>query len=219
MFAIYGVSGPLFQGTLEALSRMSPVARRTPVTPARRISDNVEVESATVGDTGNAASGRNAHINTSAVEAYKSMLPESLDRGPLYHADQIMTPNVIAVRARDEVAHAWRTLTSHMIHQTPVIDDIGQLVGLVSERNLLTTLNVDAGEVRDVLFKRVGDVMTTPVVAASPVTDIRRIARVMLDRDVDGVPIVSDAGVLLGFVSRSDILRAVVTDPPLSIWR
>lgn len=77
-----------------------------------------------------------------------------------------------------------------------------------------------AGQVvRDVLAKLVGDVMTTPVVAASPLTDIRRIARVMLDRDVDGVPIVNEAGVLLGFVSRSDILRAVVTDPPLSMWR
>ena len=213
MFAIYGVSGPVFQGTLEALSRMPPVARRTPVTPAQRISDNVEIESAT-------ARGAGANrLGAQAIEAYKSMLPEDLDRGPLYHADQIMTPNVIAVRARDEVAHAWRTLTSHMIHQTPVLDDSGQLVGVVSERNLLTAFNVDGGEIRDVRLKRVGDVMTTPVVAASPVTDIRRIARVMLDRDVDGVPIVSEAGVLLGFVSRSDILRAVVTDPPLSIWR
>ena len=213
MFAIYGVSGPVFQGTLEALNRMPPVARRTPVTPAQRISDNVEIESAT-------ARGAGANrLGAQAIEAYKSMLPEDLDRGPLYHADQIMTPNVIAVRARDEVAHAWRTLTSHMIHQTPVLDDSGQLVGVVSERNLLTAFNVDGGENRDVRLKRVGDVMTTPVVAASLVTDIRRIARVMLDRDVDGVPIVSDAGVLLGFVSRSDILRAVVTDPPLSIWR
>ncbi|MBP6655269.1 MAG: CBS domain-containing protein [Propionivibrio sp.] len=213
MFAIYGVSGPVFQGTLEALNRMPPVARRTPVTPAQRISDNVEIESAT-------ARGAGANrLGAQAIEAYKSMLPEDLDRGPLYHADQIMTPNVIAVRARDEVAHAWRTLTSHMIHQTPVLDDSGQLVGVVSERNLLTAFNVDGGEIRDVRLKRVGDVMTTPVVAASPVTDIRRIARVMLDRDVDGVPIVSEAGVLLGFVSRSDILRAVVTDPPLSIWR
>ena len=213
MFAIYGVSRPVFQGTLEALNRMPPVARRTPVTPAQRISDNVEIESAT-------ARGAGANrLGAQAIEAYKSMLPEDLDRGPLYHADQIMTPNVIAVRARDEVAHAWRTLTSHMIHQTPVLDDSGQLVGVVSERNLLTAFNVDGGEIRDVRLKRVGDVMTTPVVAASPVTDIRRIARVMLDRDVDGVPIVSEAGVLLGFVSRSDILRAVVTDPPLSIWR
>ena len=213
MFAIYGVSGPVFQGTLEGLNRMPPVGRPTPLTPAQRISDNVEIESATAG-----GAGAN-RLGAQAMEAYKSMLPEDLDRGPLYHADQIMTPNVIAVRARDEVAHAWRTLTSHMIHQTPVLDDSGQLVGLVSERNLLTAFNVDGGEIRDVRLKRVGDVMTTPVVAASPVTDIRRIARVMLDRDVDGVPIVSEAGVLLGFVSRSDILRAVVTDPPLSIWR
>jgi CBS domain-containing protein len=213
MFAIYGVSGPIFQGTLEALSRMPPVARRAPVSPPPRISDNVEIESASLGGTG--ASGPGAH----AIDAYKAMLPEYLDRGPLYHADQIMTSDVIAVRARDEVAHAWRTLTRHMIHQTPVLDDTGRLVGLVSERNLLTAFNVDAGKIRDVQLKRVGDVMTTPVVAASPVTDIRRIARVMLDRHVDGVPIVNDAGVLLGFISRSDILRAVVTDPPLSIWR
>lgn len=216
MFAIYGISGPIFQGTLEALNRMPPVARRSPVTSARRIADDVAVEASSTGAEATVARGSRA---TQAVDAYKAMLPENLDRGPLYHADQIMTPDVIALGARDEVALAWRTLTRHRIHQTPVLDDTGRLVGLVSERNLLTTLNVDAGEVRDVLFKLVGDVMTTPVVAASPLTDIRRIARVMLDRDVDGVPIVNEAGVLLGFVSRSDILRAVVTDPPLSMWR
>lgn len=216
MFAIYGVSGPIFQGTLEALSRMPPIVRRSSVTPARRIADDVAIESATAGNETLVASGSRSN---QAIAAYKAMLPESLDRGPLYHADQIMTAEVIAVSARDEVVLAWRTLTRHQIHQTPVLDDNGRLVGLVSERNLLTTLNVDAGEVRDVLVKRVGDVMTTPVVAANPLTDIRRIARVMLDRDVDGVPIVNETGVLLGFVSRSDILRAVVTDPPLSMWR
>jgi CBS domain-containing protein len=61
--------------------------------------------------------------------------------------------------------------------------------------------------------------MSTPVVSADPITDIRRIANVMLTHGVDGVPIVSGDGVLLGFISRSDVLRAVVTDPPLSLWR
>ena len=84
---------------------------------------------------------------------------------------------------------------------------------------LLTTFNIDDGQLRDVLFKRVSDVMSTPVVAAAPITDIRRIARVMLERNVDGVPIVNDGGALVGFVSRSDILNAVVRDPPLSMWR
>jgi CBS domain-containing protein len=209
MFAVYGISGPIFQGTLESLSRLPPVVRRGPVGAVRRVGGPPET-----------GVGAEIHAAEQAVEAYQAMLPENIERGPLYHANQIMQSEVITVDAADDVAHAWRTLVGHQIHQAPVLDGNRRLVGIVSERNLLTMLNVDAGEVRDVLlFKQVSDVMTTPVVAADPVTDIRRIARVMLDRDVDGVPIVSDSGVLVGFVSRGDILRAVITDPPLSIWR
>ena len=114
---------------------------------------------------------------------------------------------------------AWRTLIDHGIHQAPVLDTNERLVGIVSERDLLTSLNVEADAVRDVMARQVRDVMSTPVVAAAPLTDIRRIARVMLEREVSGVPIINDGGLLLGFISRSDILRAVVTDPPLSVWQ
>lgn len=209
MFSLYGISGPVFQGTLESLPRLPPVTRRRPIAAVQRVAGQIEPE------TGAAT----MPLTRQAVEAYEAMLPENLDRGPLYHADQIMQSRVITVTADDDVAHAWRVLVEHQIHQAPVLDAGQRLVGIVSERNLLTTLNVDNGQVRDVLSKRVSDVMTTPVVAASPLTDIRRIARVMLERNVDGVPIVDDSGALAGFVSRSDILNAVVTDPPLSMWR
>lgn len=214
MFSLYGISGPIFQGTLEDLGRLPPIGQSRPVAAVRRIGEQPEV-----------APGQEAFAAAmttparEAVEAYQAMLPEDLERGPLYHADQIMQRQVITVTAEDDVAHAWRVLVDHQIHQAPVLDTGQRLVGIVSERNLLTTLNVDNGQVRDVLSKRVSDVMTTPVVAASPLTDIRRIARVMLERNVDGVPIVNDKGELAGFVSRSDILNAVVTDPPLSMWR
>lgn len=215
MFAIYGISGPIFQGTLETLPRLPPVARRGAVSGVRRVGDQLKTApfSALVPPTPATATA------TQAVDAYQAMLPQDLERGPLYHANEIMQAQVITVLADNEVAHAWQVLVDNQIHQAPVLDAAGRLVGIVSERNLLTTLNVEAGEVRDVLARHVADVMSTPVVAATPVTDIRRIAQVMLERDVDGVPIVSDSGSLLGFVSRSDILQAVVTDPPLSIWR
>jgi CBS domain-containing protein len=216
MFAIYGISGPIFQGTLESLPRMPPVARRGAVGAVRRVGDQVEVEpfSALA-----PAPPSTTSTAAQALDAYQAMLPQDLERGPLYLANQIMQPQVITVRADDEVARAWHALVDNQIHQAPVLDESRHLVGIVSERNLLTTLNVEAGEVRDVLTRRVADVMSTPVVAATPATDIRRIAQVMLERDVDGVPVVSDSGALLGFISRSDILLAVVTDPPLSIWR
>ena len=213
MFSLYGISGPIFHGTLETLPRMPPVNRRGPVIAARRVGDQIEQNPDKEPiDNAHAAPARQA------VEAYQSMLPKNLERGPLYHANQIMQPNVITVSADADVALAWRVLVDHRIHEAPVLDGNQHLVGIVSERDLLTTLNIDDGEVRDVLRKRVRDVMTSPVVAATPLTDIRRIARVMLERNVDGVPIVNDAGGLQGFVSRSDILNAIVTDPPLSMW-
>ena len=215
MFSIYGISGPVFQGTLETLPRVAAVTRRVPVLAARRVGDQLEAGAEGLVPLPAATAGHSRQ----AVDAYQAMLPESLERGPLYHANQIMQPEVVTVGIDDDVARAWRTLVDHQIHQAPVLDAGQRLVGIVSERNLLTSLNVDNGEVRDVLRRRVGDVMATPVVAATPLTDIRRIARVMLERGVDGVPIVNDGGALLGFVSRSDILHAVITDPPLSIWR
>lgn len=217
MFAIYGISGPIFQGTLESLPRLPPVARRGAVSSVRRVDDQEQVGIESFA--GFTQPARATPTVAQAVDAYQAMLPQDLERGPLYLANQIMQTQVITVRANDEVARAWHALVDNQIHQAPVLDEASHLVGIVSERNLLTTLNVDDGQVRDVLARRVADVMSSPVVAATPVTDIRRIAQVMLDRDVDGVPVVSDAGSLLGFISRSDILQAVVTDPPLSIWR
>jgi len=60
--------------------------------------------------------------------------------------------------------------------------------------------------------------MWSPIPSASADTDIRRVARVLLDTGLPGLPVVDDAGQVRGFVSRTDILRAVVADPPLDLW-
>ena len=172
-----------------------------------------------IGPGAEAIAGVASRSNDEAVRAYRAMLPPEIERGPLYLAEQIMQRRVIAVIDDDDVALAWRTLRDNQIRQAPVLDDNARLVGIVSERDLLTAINIDSGQIVEALSRRVRDVMTTPVVAAAPVTDIRRIAAVMLDHGVDGAPITNESGRLMGFVSRSDILRAVVTDPPLSLWR
>ena len=210
MFSIYGITGQVFSGTLEEMNRVRALARAR---SARAIASEGE-------EMGGEAIGRaNERPREDAVRAYRAMLPADIERGPLYHADQIMQRRVVSVAAGDAVAQAWRTLCDEGIHQAPVLDDVGQLVGIVSERDLLTTINIDSGRIVDVLTRRVSDVMATPVVAAVALTDIRRIAAVMLDNRVDGVPIVNERGRLVGFVSRGDILRSVITDPPLSLWR
>ena len=205
MFSIYGVTGQVFRGTLEEMNRARLLSRTQSARAIAQDGDELGVE---------AISG----VSRQATDAYRSLLPRDLERGPLYHAVQIMQRKVISVLGNDDVASTWRTLRDNNIHQAPVLDSGGQLIGIVSERDLLTSINIDEGKVVDSLARSVRDVMLTPVVTAVPVTDIRRIATVMLNYGVAGVPILNDGGLLVGFVSRSDILRAVVIDPPLSLW-
>jgi CBS-domain-containing membrane protein len=207
MFSIYGISGQVFNGPLEAMDRVNNLARIRHVRPIAQEGDELGVEVVT------------PRPQEEALRAYREMIHRDIDRGPIYHASQIMTGSVITVEDHSAVAKAWNILRDGHIRQAPVVDVRYKLVGIVSERDLLTAIDIDGDQVIETLHRKVHDVMTTPVVAAAPITDIRRIAAVMLDQGVDGVPVVNDTGYLVGFVSRSDVLRAVMIDPPLSLWR
>lgn len=54
---------------------------------------------------------------------------------------------------------------------------------------------------------RVKDVMTTKIVKISPDNSVRQAAKVMLDNHVSGIPVVDDAGHLLGIISEGDLIR------------
>jgi CBS-domain-containing membrane protein len=68
------------------------------------------------------------------------------------------------------------------------------------------------------LAQRVHDVMWTPVPSVQSDADIRHVAGVLLDTGLPGLPVVDGNGKVTGFVARSDLLRAIVNDPPLDLW-
>jgi len=207
MFSIYGMTGQVFSGSLEAMNRIYPLARIRNVRGAAKDGDEIGVENLTT------------PLQQDAIRAYRRMLPEDLERGPLIHAGQIMSHPVTVLEPGSAVAEAWRILQRRGIHQAPVLDEARRLIGMVNERDLLTVIDIDGDRVLENLKRRVSDVMTTPVVAAVPVTDIRRIAAAMLDGGLSAVPILNERERIVGIVSRTDVLRAVMTDPPLSLWR
>ena len=207
MFSIYGITGQVFSGTLEAMSRVHPLARARNSRGVAQEGDEIGVENPVT------------PLDHEAIRAYRRMLPEELERGPLIHAGQIMSYPVKVLQQSMAVAEAWRELQRWGVHQAPVLDDARRLIGMVNERDLLTVIDIDGQRVLENLKRRVSDVMISPVVATVPVTDIRRIAAAMLKGGLSAVPIVNESEHIVGIVSRNDVLRAVITDPPLSLWR
>ncbi len=134
-----------------------------------------------------------------------------------------MSAQIITIKDSATVLQAWQILSEKGVGQAPVVDATDHLVGLLTRADLLKPERLPSPDShalawRALMMQNVKDIMVTPVPSVAPDADIRRVARVLLDTGLPGLPVVDEAGLVAGFISRSDILRAVVTDPPLDLW-
>lgn len=105
------------------------------------------------------------------------------------------------------------------IQHLPVMSVHGTLVGMVSSHDLLPY----AHELESVnspepsVGYKLAHVTRTRILSATPTTEIREIAHIMLEEHVSGVPILDSSRHLIGILTTSDILRAIVHQSPLDL--
>jgi len=121
-------------------------------------------------------------------------------------ARDVMSRPVISVGTGTGVREATTVLTEHGFAAVPVVDDIGHVVGIFSESDALRADTREAG--RDA---PVTSAMATPVEVIGPSTEVAVIAERMLARRLRCMPVVEE-GLLVGVVSRRDLLRVLVRD-------
>jgi acetoin utilization protein AcuB len=75
-----------------------------------------------------------------------------------------------------------------------------------------------ANQIANSELTQVDAFMKNRILTALPSTEIRQIARVMLNEHVGAMPIVTELGELVGIITRTDILRTVTNEVPLELW-
>ena len=130
----------------------------------------------------------------------------------------VMTTRVVAVRKEASFKEMAAMLKSSRISAFPVIDGAGRVVGVVSEADLLVKEAVQADGTSFVAALRhfkeddkaagitAGDLMTAPAVTIGPGAAVEEAARRMYDRRVKRLPVVNAGGLLVGIISRVDVL-------------
>lgn len=217
MFSIYGESGRLFRGAMEDLWRIE--ALRT-VMRTRRLEAQRE---APLVQGGGAPAVPPHSLAGTALSAYAQAGGGTPGRHPLTRVLDVMNRGVTTVQQDLPVLQAWQLLAQAGLGQAPVTNAAGTLVGLLTRAELLNLERLPQPDAptlvwRALLMQPVSAAMLSPVPAVSEDTELRRVARVLLDTHLPGLPVVADEGQITGFISRSDILRAVVHDPPLDLW-
>lgn len=143
---------------------------------------------------------------------------------------EIMAKPVVTIHSDASLAEASNLILQHRISGLPVIEN-GELVGILTEGDLLAGVGVPAKPPRSLWYKRifnawnqpprilvspshkVRDIMTRTVITAIPEDSLGKGLDLMRKHQVNRLVIVDDQCCVQGIVSRSDILRFTSADP------
>ena len=137
--------------------------------------------------------------------------------------EEVMTGAVRTVAPETSLKEAAEILAELRISGLPVVEE-GKVVGVLSEADIVSKERGEApyrGGLLGLVFenghgrakllaKTVGEAMTSPAITIGPHRPVPEAAAVMIDKKINRLPVVDDNGMLIGIVSRADLVRAFV---------
>ena len=115
---------------------------------------------------------------------------------------ELMNKNVITCHPSEKLNTILNKLELFKIAGMPVLDK-GRLIGIISQSDILK--GIKTGSIGDL---SVADVMTTHVITVSPTESAILVAKLMIEKHINRIPIV-DNDKVVGIVTRGDIIKAV----------
>jgi len=143
-------------------------------------------------------------------------------------AGEVMTQNAVTVDPDASIMQAIQLMLQRRISGLPVVNETGELVGIVTEGDLLRRAELGtqkrrprwiefligpgrlASEYVSACGRRVHEVMTAPVQTVSEETPLVEVVKIMESRRIKRLPVVRD-GRIVGIVSRANLLRALAS--------
>ncbi len=146
-------------------------------------------------------------------------------------AKDVMIKNVIFIKKEDKLEEIISVLMQNHVSGVPVIDKNNHLVGMVTEKDLVTKeeglnissymefmasiLFIDGKLLRNVNKKKIetltaADVMSTPVYSVHLEATIEEIVSLMMNRHINRIPVIDKENKLVGIIGRNDLLPILI---------
>lgn len=146
-------------------------------------------------------------------------------------ASDIMTKDVVTVRKNTTVAELANLLAKHHIGGTPVVDEQGHLLGVVTESDLIdqskkvhipTVINILDSviylespekmekEMLKMAGTTVGDIFTEDPKTVVEDTSLEEIATIMSEENIHTLPVLRDSEIV-GIIGKGDIIKTLIS--------
>jgi predicted transcriptional regulator len=224
MFAVFTPSGRVFSGSLEQLRRVEKTFQSSSTRQAglsQTDQNQADISRLQQGQYGT----KKYKVPAAKTKAYLTLLNEAKQREPIYQAYQVMSPNVQVILKSWTITEAFKKFQTFPYHLFPIVDSSRNLLGSLSRKNfyefLLNHKSFHSTKSKFEIKQTISDCFLDEeslAYSAEPVTDVRRIIRLLIEKNLDALTIVEEDGRIAGIVSRSDILQCTIAEPPLSLW-
>ena len=124
----------------------------------------------------------------------------------------LMTEKVFTLKPKDDLAALYDLMDSRHVRHVPIVDSDGELVGLVTDRDLSKSALGAVEELplsveRDILRRRrIRDIMATEPDSIEPDATLREAAEILLENKVGCLPVVEGLH-LVGIITEADFVR------------
>jgi CBS domain-containing protein len=136
----------------------------------------------------------------------------------------VMTRDVLVITKYENITKVANILSGKNISGLPVVDNDRKVLGIVTQADILSMLGVGREHTFKDLLKYmlgerlpqrkmgdiVGDIMTTGAITIKPDANIADAVRVMDEKKIRRLIVTDENQVLLGIITRADILKAVI---------
>ncbi len=132
----------------------------------------------------------------------------------MFVRDRMSTP-AVTITPETMFHEALHLMHSKRFRLLPVVDESGQLVGIVAERDLVQPSPSRTGapsvwELNRLAKVPIREVMTKDVVTTPPDVPVEDVAQVMADNKVGGLPVIDEQERVIGMITETDIFKAFI---------
>ncbi|TET16082.1 MAG: CBS domain-containing protein [Actinobacteria bacterium] len=142
-------------------------------------------------------------------------------------AKDIMTKKVITISKDATLAELAKLLIKNKISGVPIVDKREELVGIVTEADLiikesnlpfplsfsfafLESYESYTKSTKEYLETRVEEVMSTNVKTAREDMPISKVVNIMINNNINRLPVLNNDGKLTGIITRADIIKSII---------
>lgn len=142
---------------------------------------------------------------------------------------EIMTRDLVTLSADDTLEHGALTLARNKFSGAPVVDSGRRVVGIVSQKDFFRAVGIGGiNTVMELIAEcltgtrcivgglrkgQIKDIMSTPAITERPETLVHDLANIFMTKKINRAPIVDMNGLLIGMVTRTDLVRSTLMRP------